>query len=250
VPFDLTAKNKTLLRQLESERLRARLLFLPEQLMVEVAKSLESGRVRFVDAQVAVAIDILLAIPLRPQNLTGLNWQQHFSEPNGSRGQLILHIPARDTKTKRQEIIAEIPDDVARRLRWYRRHVLPRLGADVNGHLFVTEKGSKKGQATLTQQIIQTIARDIGIHMTPHQFRHFGATLYLEHHPEDFETARSILGHAWSKTTRIYAGSSSRRASRAYGQFVLKQREDLKLMRRRKKKREDETHATTEAPST
>ena len=33
VPFDLTAKNKTLLRQLESERLRAKLLFLPEQLM-------------------------------------------------------------------------------------------------------------------------------------------------------------------------------------------------------------------------
>ena len=50
VPFDLTAKNKTLLRQLESERLLARLLFLPEQLMVEVTKSLESGRVHFVDA--------------------------------------------------------------------------------------------------------------------------------------------------------------------------------------------------------
>ena len=61
VPFDLTAKNKTLLRQLESERLRAKLLFLPEQLMGEVAKDLETGRVRFVDAQVAVAIDILLA---------------------------------------------------------------------------------------------------------------------------------------------------------------------------------------------
>ena len=70
--------------------------------------------------------------------------------------------------------------------------------------------------------------------MTPHQFRHFGATSYLEEHPEDFETARSMLGHAWSKTTRIYAGSSSRRASRAYNQFLFKQREDLKLMRPRR----------------
>ena len=131
VPFDLTAKNKTLLRQLESERLRAKLLFLPEQLMAKVAKDLERGRVRFVDAQVAIAIDILLAIPLRPQNLSSLHWQKHFSEPNGSRGRLLLHIAAGDTKTKRQEIIAEVPDDVARRLRWYRRHVLPRLGADV-----------------------------------------------------------------------------------------------------------------------
>ena len=107
----------------------------------------------------------------------------------------------------------------------------------MNGYLFVTEGGSKKSQETLTQQIIQTIARDIGIHMTPHQFRHFGATSYLEDHPEDFETARSILGHAWSKTTRIYAGSSSRRASRAYNEFLFKQREELKLMRPVKKRR-------------
>jgi integrase len=221
---------------LESERLRAKLLFLPEQLMTKVAKDLEGGRVRFVDAQVAIAIDILLAIPLRPQNLIGLNWQQHFSEPNGPRGGLLLHIAARDTKTKRQEIVAEVPGDVARRLRWYCRHVLPRLDADVSGYLFVTENGSKKGQETITHQIIQTIARDIGIHMTPHQFRHFGATSYLEAHPEDFETARSILGHSSSKTTRIYAGSASRRASRAYNDFLFKQREELKLMRQVKKR--------------
>ena len=37
--------------------------------------------------------------------------------------------------------------------------ILPRLGADVNGHLFVTEKGSRKSQATLTVQIIDAIAQ-------------------------------------------------------------------------------------------
>jgi integrase len=236
VPFDLTVKNKRLLRQLESQRVRARLLFLPDQLISGVAKSLDTDRMRFVDAQVAIAIDILLAIPLRPQNLSNLDWQNHFSEPNGSRGKLLLHIAARETKTKRQDITVEIPDDVARHIRWYRRHVLPRLGGDMNGYLFVTEGGHKKSQATLTQQIVEAIARHIGIHMTPHQFRHFGATSYLEQHPEDFETARSILGHAWGKTTRIYAGSSSRRASRAYNEFLFQQREDLKLMRARKKR--------------
>jgi integrase len=219
------------LQQLESDRVRAKLLFLPEQLMGEVAKGLESGRVRFVDAQVAIAIDILLAVQLRPQNLSALHWQDNFSEPNGPRGQLILHIAARHTKTKRQDIIAEVPDEVARRLRWYRRHILPRLGADVNGYLFVTESGSRKGQATITKQITDALARHIGIHMTPHQFRHFCATSYLEQHPEDFETAREMLGHAWTKTTRIYAGSSGRRASRAYNQHLLAQREALKLMR-------------------
>jgi integrase len=231
MPFDLTAKNKKLLRHLESDRMRAKLLFLSEQLMGEVAKDLDQGRIRLIDAQVAIAIDILLALPLRPQNLCSLNWQHNFCEPNGPRGQLILHIAARETKTKNRDITREFPDDVARRLRWYRRHILARTSADTNGHLFVTRNGGRKGQATLTIQIISALARHIGIHMTPHQFRHFAATSYLERHPEDLETVRELLGHAWSKTTRIYAGSSSRRASRAYNQFLFKQREDLKLLR-------------------
>jgi excisionase family DNA binding protein len=43
---------------------------------------------------------------------------------HGPRGQLLLYIGARHTKTKKQDIITEVPDEVARRLRWYRRHVL------------------------------------------------------------------------------------------------------------------------------
>jgi integrase len=221
----------------ESEQLRAKLLFLPEELMGEVAKDLERGRVKLVEAQVAIAVDIALAVPLRPQNLSSLHWQQNFSEPNGPRGQMVLHIAARHTKTKRQDIVAEVPADVARRIRWYRHHILPRLGGDVNGYLFVTERGKRKGQPTITKQIVDALARHIGIHMTPHQFRHFGATSYLDQHPEDFETAREILGHAWSKTTRIYAGRSGRRASRAYNQHLLAQREELRLARSTRQRR-------------
>jgi integrase len=231
IPHDLTDKNKALLRQLESERVRAKLLFLPEQLIGEVAKDLERDSVRFVDAQVAIAIDILLATPLRPQNLSALSWRDNFSEPNGPRGKLVLHIAARHTKTKKQDFIAEMPDEVARRLRWYRRHVMPRLGADHKGHLFVSDSGRRKRQETISKQITDALAEYVGVHMTPHQFRHFGATSYLERHPEDFETARALLGHAWTKTTRIYAGSSSRRASRAYNQHLFAQREALKLVR-------------------
>ena len=65
--------------------------------------------------------------------------------------------------------------------------------------------------------------------MTPHQFRHFAAILYLEAHPEDFETVRNLLGHGWTKTTSIYAGSSTRRAGQAYGKAMMEQREALKF---------------------
>src|SRR5262245_24930411 len=237
VPADLTPKNKALALQFESEHKRAKLLFFAEQLMAEVAQHLTQGRLRFVDAQIAIAIDIDLVIPLRPQDLSSLTWQRNFTEPDGPRGRLLLHTAARKIKNKSQDLVAEIPDDAAKRLRWYRRHILPRLNADPNGPLFVTETGNAKTHDTLSKQFIQVIRRRLGMHLTPHQPRHLAAIWYLDEHPEDFETPRAFLGHAWSKTTRIYAGSSSRRASRAYNQFVLQQRDALKLKCKRQLKR-------------
>ena len=233
IPLELTAKNKAFLRQLESDQVRAELLFLPEQLVAKVTKGLAEAKVDFVKAQVAIAIEFQLAIPLRPQNLSRLNWQRHFLEPEGPKGRLLLQIPKAETKSRQSDFVAEIPDHVTRRLRWYRKHILPRLNAAPNGDLFVTRNGEPKGQDTLTNQIIKTIEDSLGIHMSPHQFRHLAGSSYLEDNPEDMETARALLGHAWSKTTRIYVGSSSRRAGRAYSRFVLGQREMLRLKRKR-----------------
>ncbi len=70
--------------------------------------------------------------------------------------------------------------------------------------------------------------------MTPHQFRHFVASVYLDANPEDHQTAQAILHHSSAKTTLIYAGSASRRASRAYGKILFEQREQLELARRAK----------------
>lgn len=235
VPFDLTSKNKLLLRQLEPKHVRAKLLFLPDELLKEVVRDWKRGRYRVVDAQVAIAVDILLAVPLRPQNLSSLHWRQHFQVLGAS--DLLLHIPATETKTRQSDLIADIPADTARRLLWYRRVVLPVLKADPNGHLFVNRHGTLKHQKTLAGQIIDTISRHVGIHMTPHQFRHFAAVSYLEAHPEDFETVRAALGHAAAKSTRVYAGSSSRRAGRAYGKFLFAARDSLRLHRPRKMRR-------------
>jgi len=235
IPFDQTPKNAALLRQFESPRLRAKLLFLPETLIAEAKEELKlGGRFHFVDAQVAIAIDIDLVIPLRPQNLCSLGWRRHFIEPDGSKGPLLLRIPAAETKSKKKDVVAEIPEDVARRIRWYRLHVLPRLNADLDGPLFVTETGAAKLQDTLSDQMIHVTRNRVGVHLTPHQFRHLAATWYLEAHPEDFETVRTLLGHVFSKTTLIYGGNSHRRGAAAYGRFLNEKREALKLNRPRK----------------
>jgi integrase len=237
IPHELTAKNQAFLRQFESDRLRAELLFLPERLTAEVTKAFAEGRVDFVKAQMAVAIEFALAIPLRPQNLIRLNWGRHFLEPDGPKGPLLLHIPKAEMKSRKEDFSVEVPDQVARRIRWYRRDILPRLKADPNGDLFVTRRGEPKSQETLTDQIIKTIELYLGVDMSPHQFRHLAGSSYLDENPEDTETVRALLGHAWSKTTRIYVGPASRRASKAYNRFVFEQREALKLKRRRQRVR-------------
>jgi integrase len=237
VPFDLNEKNKELLRQLESDQARARLLFLPEELRRAVDAKLKKGRLPFVDAQVAVAIAILLVAPLRPQNLVDLNWRRNFKEPNGPKATLTLYIPKSETKSRKRDLTHEIAEEDARTIRWYRDELLPRLSADIGGDLFVTRVGERKDQKTLTVQIIKAIEKHVGVHMTPHQFRHFAAALYLERRPDDFQTVTDLLGHSWAKTTLIYAGSSTRRASRAYASHLLEQRQDLKLKRHAKKRR-------------
>jgi integrase len=233
IALDLTPKNKALLRHFESDQMKARLHFLPDALQAEVTKALEKGRVLFVEAQMAVAIDIQLAMGLRPQNLSALNGRRHFRDPDGPRGRLLLFIPAAEMKSRKQDFVAEIPSEVARRIRWYRRTILPRLGANPNGDLYVTAKGIKKDQRTLTIQMLKTIKRRLGIHMTAHQFRHLLGNSYLDANPHDMETPRLMLGHASINSTRIYVGSQSRRASRAHNDFLFEQWERLKLRRKR-----------------
>ena len=233
IPFDLTPKNKALLAELENEGARARLLCLPEMLVREVTAELAKGRrLKFVQAQIATAVDILLVAPLRPENLCELNWGRNFKEPEGPRGKLVIYIPKDATKSKRRDLTFEVPPELAKTIRWYRREILPRLGADLGGDLFVSKGGGRKSQETLSQQITETILNKVGIHMTPHQFRHLAAVLYLEAHPQDFQTVSDLLGHSFAKTTLVYAGSSSRRASRAYVTLVIEQRQAAVLKQR------------------
>jgi integrase len=239
-PFELRPRNKALLRQLQSDELRAKLLFLPETLLREVEREMKSdkGRFPFVRAQVAIAVDILLAVPLRPQNLCRLDWSRHFTEPDGPKGPLTMFVPGAETKSGRKDIVAQIPAPVARRLRWYRRHILPAIGADPTGPLFASPGGKAKGQATISVQMRRMLAARVGVVMSPHKFRHFGATAYLAAHPTDFQTVKEMLGHAFEKTTRIYADACSERHLKVYNEMLFAQREALKLKRRRKRRKD------------
>jgi site-specific recombinase XerD len=121
-------------------------------------------------------------------------------------------------------------------IEWYRQTIIPALGGDPNGDLFINPGGGSGTRDALTDKIVKAIKRRLGIQMSPHQFRHLAAKLYLDQHPEDFETVRALLGHAWSKTTQMYVGLSSGRAGQTYAKMMVEQRRKLKDQPKRRRR--------------
>jgi integrase len=80
--------------------------------------------------------------------------------------------------------------------------------------------------ATLSVSIQRAVLRHVGVKITPHQFRHLAAQIYLDANPGGYEVVRQLLGHKELKTTtRFYAGPNTRRAGRAHAELINKLRE-------------------------
>ena len=64
-----------------------------------------------------------------------------------------------------------------------------------------------QGLKTLGGQITKLIEREIGLAITPHQFRHAAAALILRTDPGNYELVRRVLGHkSLATTTSFYIG--------------------------------------------
>src|SRR5262249_56402939 len=71
--------------------------------------------------------------------------------------------------------------------------------------VFPGENGGRRPSGGFGSQLHVFIAKEAGVEMTPHQFRHLVAKLYLDRHPDAFETVRRLLGHKSVETTmRFY----------------------------------------------
>jgi integrase len=86
--------------------------------------------------------------------------------------------------------------------------------------LFPGENGDERSSG-FGVQIGNIIAQEIGVTMTPHQFRHLAAKLYLDRRPGDYETVRRLLGHKDIATTmRFYRELDTVLAVKRYGDLV------------------------------
>jgi integrase len=220
LPSGLTEKNKCLLRRFDDPRLTADLIELPDKLWNTARRRLGQSRWAFNDLQTALAIDLLLHVPMRLQNLVSLNFTEHVHWPQGPRRPAILTIKRNETKNE-VALEFEIPSALAERMFAYRNEIAPELTGERPDRVFVNLAGNPKHAYSVAVAIQKALARHLGVKMNPHQFRHLAAKIVLDANPGAYELVRQLLGHkSHLTTTNFYAGIDTRRAGRAHAELL------------------------------
>ncbi len=239
LPSGLTDKNKSFLRRFDDTQLFDSLLTLPDKIWRNARRGMSKSKRPFIDIQTSLAIDILLAIPLRMQNLASLSFRDHLHWPNGRGKPAMLIIKGAETKNG-IAIEAEIPPELADRLWTYRTEIAPDIIRKRPDALFVTTTGRVRTQGAITAAIEKAVYRHLGIRLTPHQFRHFAAKVILDANPGAHELVRQLLVHKNMKTTtNYYAGINTMRAGRAHAELLMQLKNESSLPKRRRSKSSD-----------
>jgi integrase len=230
----LTAKNKKFLRQFDDPAMLSRLRDLPAKLWRKVKRDQTPSPWTLCNAQAALAIGILIYIPLRLQNLAMLRFDTHVFLRNGARVISTLELGADEVKNKR-ELAFDIPNHLAQMLIEYRDRIAPKVLGRRPDWVFTRADGKAKSQAMIAV-LIQDRCKKAGFDLTAHQFRHLSAKIILDAEPGNFEVARQLLGHKSQKiTATFYGGVDSRRAGRHHQRLIdAALAEQLSIPRRRK----------------
>lgn len=213
----LTEKNSTRLMPFNDSEILSAFFNLPATLAREVRRDGRRNAVTAITAQIAVAIAILQAAPIRIHNLVNLSLTRHFSEQGGK---IYLTIPAKEVKNSRDYMMI-LPAEVADLLAWYALEYRPILVRSPTDALFPGEGAGPKQAVTLGRQISERVERHLGIAVHPHLFRHIAAKIYLDLRPGEYGTVSRLLNHASVATTlAAYTGAETISAGRFYQGMV------------------------------
>jgi len=185
----MTAKNRERLRPFDDAETVAACLGLPQRIRREVETKKRNPRSNAVLAQMAAAIALLQAAPIRLKNLTGLNLTDNLIARAKS---FYLVIGEHETKN-REPIDFELPAETVEILSWYVREYRPFLLKEPSDALFPGEGGRAKPSGTLSMQLSRTVFRYTGLRFNTHLFRHTGGKIFLDARPGHYEVARRVL---------------------------------------------------------
>lgn len=224
----MTEKNRERLRQFDDRENLRRLLFYAENVLADLARRRDRSHEAALEAQIAAAVELLLAAPIRLSNLASLELDVHLVRSrSGEEGVWHLVVPEHETKY-REPHEGLLGPDVVRVLRIYIEDYRPLLAGPGNNFLFPSGKGHKAPNS-LGTYLSERLFQRTGIAMNAHLFRHLAAKLMLEERPGDYGSVQDLLGHRDMATTRgHYAGSEAAAAARHYDGVVRRQRERLR----------------------
>ena len=218
----LTQKNKKRLHQFDSDDGKniAALLNAPQRIIAKLPLNRPPTHDETLAAQTALAIEILVMIPVRINNVAGLDLERQIIR--GRDGSASLMIQGDEVKNG-VDIEAPLPKPSTELLDLYLRHFRPRLQNANTRWLFPGRNSSgPKSVQQLRKQIQDACARDLGLTVNPHLFRHIAALIFLKANPGQYPVVQLLLGHKSVDTTmKHYCGMEATAAVRQYDQQVL-----------------------------
>ncbi|WP_296712815.1 hypothetical protein [Rhodoblastus sp.] len=220
-PRRLTPKNRERLRPFDDPGAVDRFLILPQQIRCAVEKDRRAPKLKAIDAQMAAAIAILQAVPLRLKNLAQIDMRRNLV-PRGNRVYLV--IAENDTKNK-APIDFELPPETIEIIAWYIRDYRPHLLRAETDALFPGEGAAPKAAYGLGTQIKATVFRFTGLEVNPHLFRHAGAKIFLDLRPGQYSVVKEVLRHhSFDTTMSFYAGAETRTAGKHFAAVISERR--------------------------
>ncbi|OQM76241.1 site-specific integrase [Manganibacter manganicus] len=212
----LTAKNKALLDRLDDARFRDLVYTLPLILMKKARQQANPVWAASL-ARAAVAIELLLTCSMRRANLISLELERNIRKiGNGKDAHWIIEFEEQDVKNG-ERLRYQLPAESAELLADYLRHWRSALCDVASSWLFPAPDGNCMDARHLAEDVKRKAEQELGVPVTPHQFRHVSVELYLRNNPDKLSIASSHLGHRDTNTTRMYyARSKQREASRLY----------------------------------
>ena len=218
----LTEKNRKLIRQIAHGDLWREVVRLPLKLIAETRINTKAKPYRSaVTAQLAIAILILIRAPVRMQNLTSIRIGINLVRPGGPGAPYMLVFPEYDVKNG-VSLEFVFDESTTAMIDDYIYQHRPQLMQGFNHDwLFAGAGEGHKGKGTLSEQISKRLWKELGLEITPHQFRHAAAYIMLKADPGNYELVRRVLGHRSITTTlNFYIGLETLEATRQFGEMI------------------------------
>jgi site-specific recombinase XerD len=213
----LTAKNRERLRPFDDPEHVRRFLCLPDTIRQHVERDKRAPAQKAVLAQVAAAIALLQAIPIRIANMCAIEINRHLKPQRKE-----VHLVISESETKnRHPVDFNIPEHALGILRWYMTEYRPYLVREPTDALFPGRNGKHKTAPMLGLQIKKTVFEFTGLAFNVHLFRHFAGKAFLDQQPGNYEVVRQVLGHKrLDTTTSFYSGAEAKQASAMFNDVV------------------------------